>query len=197
MPERPKFVPPTEESEVIKIPIYGRGYIKHYALIDREDFELVNRYRWFSSKKHQERKTPQKEDYIIWAHNIDEKTGKQNNKWLMLSRLIMKAKFGEIVDHINRDNLDNRKCNLRICTIKQNNQNSSLKITNTSGFKGVTFFRNKKTKQWYWKATVAKKDGKDISTYHKDKKEAALSYDKMAVEYYGEFACTNKNLGLL
>ncbi|GAH20073.1 unnamed protein product, partial [marine sediment metagenome] len=41
------------------------------------------------------------------------------------------------IDHINRDGLDNRKCNLRPCTNSQNQKNSKLRKDNKSGLRGV------------------------------------------------------------
>lgn len=52
-------------------------------------------------------------------------------------------KFNEIrrgfyIDHINGDRLDNRRCNLRLCTPSQNAMNRKIPSTNTSGYKGVS-----------------------------------------------------------
>jgi hypothetical protein len=62
------------------------------------------------------------------------------NKTILLSRYIMRAGRGEIVDHINRNPLDNRRCNLRIVNARQNMLNR--KIKNKTGLIGVTAYLN-------------------------------------------------------
>lgn len=59
------------------------------------------------------------------------------------------------VDHKNRDTLDNTKDNLRLCTKSQNAMNSKIPSDNTSGYKGVSWKKDKRK----WKAylTVNKK----------------------------------------
>ena len=46
-------------------------------------------------------------------------------------------KNGYVCDHINRDKLDNRKCNLRIVNATINGLNRSLAKNNTSGYTGI------------------------------------------------------------
>jgi hypothetical protein len=60
------------------------------------------------------------------------------NKTILLSRYIMRAGKGEIVDHIERNPLDNRRCKLRIANSRQNMLNRRLK--NKTGLTGVTAY---------------------------------------------------------
>jgi len=66
---------------------------------------------------------------------------KSGTKQITLSRYIMHAGKGEIVDHINRNKSDNRRCNLRIVNSRQNNLNRKLK--NNTGLIGVSAFKDR------------------------------------------------------
>jgi len=62
-------------------------------------------------------------------------------KTTSLARVILKPKKGQVVDHQNRNPLDNRKCNLRIVNHRQNLLNRILK--NSTGFIGIGIKRKK------------------------------------------------------
>lgn len=47
---------------------------------------------------------------------------------------------GYEVDHINLNTLDNRRCNIRYCSHKQNQMNQPLQRNNTSGVSGVSYY---------------------------------------------------------
>lgn len=97
-------------------------------LIDTEDFDKVKGYCWRKERK----------GYIV-ANNRN-----GSNRIVWIHRIIMCANDDEIVDHINWDKSDNRKCNLRIATKTQNNINIKRKSNNTSGYTGVSVLRNGK-----------------------------------------------------
>lgn len=96
--------------------------------------------------------------------------------------------YGEeaaILDHIDRDGLNNRIDNLRICDKSQNGANSGKKRSNTSGYKGVTWSRNRG--KWVAQLTVRRKQ--ICIGYFDDPVEAHSAYASKAKELLGDFAC--------
>ena len=72
------------------------------------------------------------------------------------------------IDHVDNDRLNNNIKNLRAATSRQNSQNSKISIANTSGIKGVGWF--KRYKKWRARLMV---NGKDVCVgYFKDIKDA-------------------------
>lgn len=63
-------------------------------------------------------------------------SGSSKNQVLM-HRLVMDVDADHVIDHINRVKVDNRKCNLRICTSRDNARNKLVQSNNKSGYKGV------------------------------------------------------------
>lgn len=94
----------------------------------------------------------------------------------------------ELVDHINRNGLDNRLNNLRSTTAQLNMMNTSLKQTNTSGYKGVSFSKEQKA----WRASIRMDKGcKKHLGYFTTPQEAGIAYNKAAYLYYGDYAWLN------
>lgn len=136
------------------------------TIVDDEDFESLNQWKWhLTSAGYAARRA--------WP----------SNKIVLMHREIMSTPKGFDTDHKNRNVLDNRRENLRVCTRSENNLNKNKEIRNTSGFKGV-FWR---ADQKLWLARV----GVVYAGKHKDKVEAAKAYDKKAKELFGEFAKLN------
>jgi hypothetical protein len=91
------------------------------------------------------------------------------------------------VDHINGNGLDNRRANLRLCTLVENNRNTQKRRGCVSEFKGVTY-RPSRNKPWLAKVCVGKTSySRSLAT----ELEAALAYDEMAKKHFGEFAKLN------
>ena len=105
------------------------------------------------------------------------------NKLKGIHRIIMNCPDNKVVDHINGDPSDNRKCNLRICAQLDNVKNRKSNINNTSGCKGVSW--NKCNKAWEVKIS---KDGKRYYLgMYKDKEEAIKVRKEAEKKYFGEY----------
>ena len=103
-----------------------------------------------------------------------------------MHREIMQPPKGMVVDHIDGNEANNCRFNLRICTHAENRQNQRKQHDSRSRFKGV--FYNKMT-QVVCKMQV---QGSSHSLgYFDDEVEAARAYDRAAVEFFGEFARLN------
>ena len=100
-----------------------------------------------------------------------------------LHRIIMDAPDDKMVDHINGNKRDNRRENLRLCNNTENGRNRGKQSTNTSGFKGVCWNKQKSK----WKAEI-QVDGKSkFLGYFDDPQIAYQSYCRAATKYHGEF----------
>lgn len=140
------------------------------AFVDDEDYAYLNQYKWYT----------QKTQGKFYARR---RTGK--DKVYMHQELLSVS----LVDHIDRDGLNNQRYNLRESNSKGNARNRGLSKSNTSGFKGVVWYKGK------WEARI-RVDGKTLRLgSFDDPLLAAMLYDNTANELFGEFACTNKTLG--
>jgi hypothetical protein len=114
---------------------------------------------------------------VAWANRRDVK----------LHRFISGAKDGEVVDHINHNKFDNRLANLRVCSQKDNSRNQKIRMNNTTGYKGVSFYK----KRGLYSAYICPDGTKKHLGYFKTAKEAADRYNEEASRIYGEFAHNN------
>lgn len=141
-----------------------------WFLFDEQDAALVAAYKW----------------HMVGGY-VQTEVGNRargNRRNFRLHRLIMQPKAHELVDHRNRDRLDNRRPNLRIADRSQNGMNRGAQRNNTSGFKGVSLHRTGK-----WRAYITA-DGK---TRHlglfATPAEAHRAYSIAAQALHKEFAC--------
>lgn len=129
-------------------------------IIDLEDVENLKKYTWSLTPDGYART-------------------KINKKHFLMHRIIMKCPSNKVIDHINRNRLDNRKSNLRICTILENCHNKNIPTNNKSGFAGVIF--NKKSKKW--KAYIMCNGINYHLGFYLDKKEAIQARKKAELKY--------------
>jgi hypothetical protein len=150
------------------------------ATIDDEDWPLVAPYKWHA------RRDVSTGRFYACTKEWQPETGK--HKRIIMHRLIMGAKTGEMVDHRDRDRtLDNRRSSLRICDNARNQQNRGPEA-GTSKYKCVSWISQKRK----WRVRF-KWLGKDYFVgYFKDEKEAALAYNAAILPLAGEFAVLNQ-----
>jgi hypothetical protein len=87
------------------------------------------------------------------------------------------------IDHVDNNRANNHVRNLRWATLNENNHNSKLSKTNTSGNKGVNF--NKHQNKWHARIQI---DGIRISLGSFDNKEDAIrARVQRANEAFGVF----------
>jgi hypothetical protein len=136
-------------------------------LIDSDYLYLLNKYKWYINSK-----------YIVAQYK---------NKRLLIHRIIMNAPKNKMIDHINGNTLDNRKCNLRICNRSQNFRNRTKQKNNTSGYKGVSFHKRLNK----WQAQITTNKNKKCLGYFDTPELAFFAYCKANKKYHGEFGRVN------
>jgi hypothetical protein len=145
-----------------------------FALIDNDHFEKISRWSWHISGGYVVR-TGRKKVSGVWKQFP-----------VYLHRLIVGAKKGEVVDHANRNKLDNRGTNLRRCTQSDNLANSVRRKNNKSGYKGVIWDKTGKK----WRAGFMKNGRWTHLGMFKSKIAAARNYKEALRTAFGEFART-------
>jgi len=143
------------------------------TIVDDADYEKVSPYRW----------------HRLGGRRSYYASATIKNKDVLLHRLILDAKPGEQIDHINGNKLDNRRENLRLCSHSQNMANRPKHSNNTSGYKGASW---DKVRQKF-ESQIVCKSKKIYLGYFETAVEAAKAYDEAAKKYFGEFA--NLNFG--
>lgn len=105
----------------------------------------------------------------------------------LLHRYIIDAPKGMLVDHINRDVRDNRRCNLRLVNDSQNMRNCKKRQLKTaaSKHKGINLAGNN------WQARIMTDNGRLYLGTFKNEIDAALAYNEAAIKYHGEYANLN------
>lgn len=145
------------------------------AIVDDEDFRELNKHKWCAIKSRR----------VFYAARRANPTG---GGMIYMHRVIHKTPNEHYTDHINGNGLDNQKKNLRTCTTSQNGMNRGIQKNNVTGYKGVCWKKRDKK----YEAKVMFKRRYVYLGYFNSKHDAALAYNKKAVELHGEFAKLNE-----
>lgn len=149
------------DGDIAKVVLYKNRKPVNYAIIDKDDVNLVAGRRWH-------------------IHDGYAKSGVNNIQ-------MHKAITGGMADHINRNRLDNRRSNLRTVEHYQNMFNMPKPSHNTSGYIGVQLYKriNK------YKAYISVDDKYIHLGYFDDPIDGAYVRDQFAMQIRGKFAVTN------
>jgi hypothetical protein len=111
---------------------------------------------------------------------------------IYMHREVINAPVDCQVDHVNHDGLDNRRDNLRLCTVSQNQGNSRKQNRETtSRYKGVSWHSRDRR----WRAQIRYGKEKVHLGQFLSEEEAAYAYDRAARNRWGEFANINGERG--
>jgi hypothetical protein len=170
----------TSDGDVCKIAIFGVNHVyRGEAIIDVENIDKCKQEKWFIKMRNG---LPM----CVCGHINGERNVRMHHF------LFCNPPTGMEYDHINRNPLDNRQSNLRICTDEQNQWNRGLLRRNISGAKGV---RRSATKRESWTALIWH-NRKPVHIGSYPQKELAIeAYNMKAKELKGEFAYINQTGG--
>jgi hypothetical protein len=138
------------------------------AIADDEDFEFLSQWKWYFDR------------YAMRNERVN-----RGQRKVLMRRVIMNTPEGFETDHINRNKLNNRKANLRICTTFENQANKKKSLNKSSIYKGVSKLKDKWISQ-----VVCGKRLTFIGLFNQEH-HAALAADLWNRDLYGQFARTN------
>lgn len=148
------------------------------AIVSDADYDWLNQWKWFASFHSR-----------IGGYYAARGIRKHGHTDIIkMHRLVVGAQPREIVDHKNRNPLDNRRENLRIVTARQSALNKRLLLaSNKSGFCGVYWNSEKRD----WRAAIRVNKHKIHLGCFDSPEDAARAYDAAALKYHEGFAPLN------
>lgn len=131
------------------------------------------------------------------AGHVDKSTGYRDisldDRSYHAAKLAWLYVFGEypecVIDHINRNKSDDRIDNLRLATQSGNVINSGMFANNTSGVRGVYFYKERNKRGWpAWWAYITYEGTRKSLGYYRNKEEAAHARMEAELILFGEFS---------
>ena len=144
------------------------------AIVDDEDYVWLSQFNWHAVG-----------NYAVRRVRLNPPINGLRQGVQFMHRVIMEAPHGVLIDHRNRNPLDNRRCNLRFATVSQNLMNMRKADAKRSRYKGVAYGKEG------WQSQIMKDGQSRWLGYFASEIEAARAYDAAARELFGEFAFLN------
>jgi hypothetical protein len=146
------------------------------AIVDDADYEYLSKYKWHAIKY---------KNGFYAGKSSSRKIGAK--RVIHMHRFILSPEKNKLVDHIDGNGLNNSRSNLRITDYSKNGMNRKKEIGLSSKYKGVSY--RSKTNRWRSLICINRKQI-EIGVY-KSEIEAAIAYNKKAIELYGEYSNLN------
>jgi len=166
-----------KKGDIAEIYLYDKNQ-KHIAsaIVDADDIDRCSCKKW----------------HLTNGYAVTSQGG--NNGKFFLHRFVLNENTieGPLIDHIDQNTLNNRKSNLRSCNASVNVQNSKMFVTNSTGYRGVSLHHTGK-----FSSRIKHNYTNIFLGLFETSFEAAIAYDKKAIELFGTNATTNKKLGVL
>jgi hypothetical protein len=151
-----------------------------FAIVDAADYGQLKNFNWRARRSL----------HTWYAFRLALVAEKRDKNLVWIHNEIIENPNGLLIDHFNRNGLDNRRTNLRLATRAQNTCNCKKRKGCSSRFKGVCFHKNSR-RQNPWDSYI-NVNGQRISLgCYMTEVEAAKVYDRAAREYHKEFAQLN------
>jgi hypothetical protein len=146
-----------------KIPLCNRNKeIIDYTFVSKIDYELLNQYKWYKNN-----------GYVVCA-----KLKYRLHRYIMIEILKNNINSNNVIDHIDNNPLNNKRCNLRIVTISENARNKTKQKDTISKYMGVSF--DKRTNKYISSIKINKKQH---NAYYTNEHYAAHQYNLWCQEY--------------
>lgn len=144
-----------------------------HAIVDDQDVELVSGVPWHVRKDR---------NALYAVHTVVLPSCKRRNDRMHVA-IMGKPEPGIVIDHINGNGLDNRRSNLRFCTVAQNSRNAARAPAGLSGVVGVRWCGERLC----WEAVVEYEGADRHVCWSTDLLQAAHAYERVASVLFGEF----------
>jgi predicted metallo-beta-lactamase superfamily hydrolase len=148
-----------------------RGYA---TVVDDADYEWLTQWKWCVCINNRGKPYAQRIIHRKSEHGVKR-----------MSRVILDAPADLQVDHINGDSLDNRRANLRLCTLQENCQNRGANRKGTSRFVGVS------REPYGYRSVLGHNKVRYYLGIFSSEEEAARAHDTAALRLCGQFARLN------